>query len=56
MITASELEFEDTSADGLVLYQIASEPQFGQLFYRGSEELRLGDGFTQPDILSRQIR
>lgn len=55
VITLDELEYEESSVDGLVLYQIASEPQFGRLMYK-DQLMILGDGFTQPDLTARHIR
>lgn len=54
-ISVSELSHEEFSADGLVLYQLAGAPKFGDLLYKDIP-LAVGDGFTQPDIVSALIR
>jgi len=50
-----ELDFEDLSSDGLVLYQLAALPEFGVLMYQ-EERLSIADGFTQPDVDAGYIR
>ncbi|XP_067933161.1 extracellular matrix organizing protein FRAS1-like [Watersipora subatra] len=53
VITLNELEYLEASRD-LVLYQLASEPEFGRLMYK-DEVMVLGDVFDQRDISSRDI-
>lgn len=53
VVTAKELEYEDT--DSLVFYQIAVEPQFGDISYK-TQIMQLGDGFSQADIAAMLIR
>jgi len=55
VITLSELEYLDESADGLVFYQIANEPHFGTLYHK-SQAMQLADGFTHTALVSRFIR
>lgn len=54
-ISAEKLSFEEFSVDGLVLYQLATAPRFGDLFFK-EVTLAVRDGFTQPDINSGHIR
>lgn len=56
VITLNELEYEESSTDGRVFYQIASEPQFGQLMYQEEQPMILADGFAQSDISAGFIR
>jgi hypothetical protein len=55
MISIREMSFDEYSSDGLVLYQLAGAPEFGELQYKDML-LLVGDGFTQPDILAEHIR
>ena len=55
IITLDELEYIDRSSEYIVQYQLARDPQFGDLMFE-EEVMSVGDGFMHNDLSSRRIR